>query len=825
MVYTKQSWSDLPDQSTPITAARLNKLETQYDEAAALVAPKLSKAQADLLYAAIGSAGGGGVTSDAGFIVGKDGKTYRIVSGVIRNDGAPNYWQPIIDSDHQGDLNVTGVTTVNSYIEINHEAINAKKVVSFIAAPDDTLARAGFFTGTSVGLTKTRIFLGQNTTDYTDYVYYNGTSWVSTTNSGVTLSYTNGVLNITHPAISNGKLYKLNAVTRSGKYVAQLANSSMATTTSMAIEFRDTTTNALATTPDTGMRVLVSHGGGQINDAIIHRDVDVTTYPGSNIWFYGIFEVSSTNLPGGGGSDGYSPNLTPIYIETRDTGLASKSPDNLRTGQPSTVDTGGGYTNELSIAVTGTKGSTVLTATAADASKVAALGTNRFAAVLNRDDGNDDFFATVMSNNGTNQITLRRPLAANFSGTISAKYDAVLGQHLTRAGTRAYVQHALKVNGATGGRGGILAGTWDALPPTYNQAWQPNAALVAYGKLNSPAPIVRTEQTLQTVHNILSPVDFIELFPYVASGGVMTGTHKSGHGSTATIYTGRKPSTVEFYTSALRTGESGVGYNLRVIVTGDGVTLYDSTHDAFMTRVVVPATGFDKITVNVTNNNTTDTPYNIYLTNLMVREAGTSGKIGRGKVVVLGDSWGAFYDGALGKALARKTGSTVVTNSLGGTTTDWALDWFDQYVIAENPDEVWIHFFTNDANQTQLTYTAPDGSTKPLWPAGLTLDQAMARWRQNIQTLIFRAQQAGIRPVIFMPGGTASESQSQRHVVWAQALERPPLIEWSATEAELLDSASYVNNYGKRTGTRVMVGTSPRYATGPLPADAWVTGT
>lgn len=35
MVYTKQTWSDLPDRSTPITAARLNKMETQYDEAVA----------------------------------------------------------------------------------------------------------------------------------------------------------------------------------------------------------------------------------------------------------------------------------------------------------------------------------------------------------------------------------------------------------------------------------------------------------------------------------------------------------------------------------------------------------------------------------------------------------------------------------------------------------------------------------------------------------------------------------------------------------------------------------------------------------------------
>ncbi|MBF4578972.1 hypothetical protein [Frigoribacterium sp. VKM Ac-2530] len=526
----------------------------------------------------------------------------------------------------------------------------------------------------------------------------------------------------------------------------------------------------------------------------------------------------------GGGSGGAgSADLAPVYIEARDTGLAVKSPDNLRTGLPTTTATGGGYASEMSIAVTGTKGSKTLTSS--EPSKVAGLGTNRFAAVLNRASGTDDFFVTVMGNDGASAITLRRALAADFTGTLSAKYDAVSGQHLTQAATRAYAQHALRANGATSARGGILSGTWDAQPPTYNQAWQPNAALVAFGKVNSAAPIVRTEQGVQATHNVISPVDFVELHPCVAASGVMTGTHKAGHGSEATIYTGRKPAALEFYTAAYRASESGIAYTIKVTVTGDGVTLYDQTHDAFMTRVNVPVTGFDKIVVSVTNANSTDTIYNLFMSNLLVREAGTSGKVGRGKVVLLGDSWGAFYDGALGKAVAAKTGSTVVTRALGGTTTDWALDWFDTYVLAEKPDECWIHFFTNDANQTQLTYTAPDGSTKPLWPAGLSLDQAMLRWRQNLLTLIYRCQQAGIRPVIFVPGGTASEAQTQRHTAWAQGLERPALVDWSPTSAELADAVAYVNVVGKKPGARVMVGTSPRYASGSAPSDAWVAAT
>ena len=133
--------------------------------------------------------------------------------------------------------------------------------------------------------------------------------------------------------------------------------------------------------------------------------------------------------------------------------------------------------------------------------------------------------------------------------------------------------------------------------------------------------------------------------------------------------------------------------------------------------------------------------------------------------------------------------------------------------------------YTNDENKVTGTFTAPDGSTPLLWPTGLTDAQSLTRWRANLLTLVYRCQQAGIRPVIIMPGGTASESQMQHHVQWAQALEMPPVTEWVALAGELTDATAYINTVGKRTGTRVMVGTSPRYATGPLPADAWTVAT
>lgn len=513
-------------------------------------------------------------------------------------------------------------------------------------------------------------------------------------------------------------------------------------------------------------------------------------------------------------------DVEPVLVETRDTGLVVRTPANLRTGLPGTTMPGGGFASELTILVTGIAGSRVLTSS--EPAKVAALGTNPFAAVLNSGDGSDDFFVEVLSQDGTS-ITLRRPLSAAFAGTLSSKYDAAVGQHLTRAATRAYARHALRASGTVNARGAILDGTWDALPAVHNQAWARNAALVAYGTSNSAAPVVRTDLTVQGAHNMLHAVDFIDMYPSALASGVLIGTHQSGHGGTAVLYTGRASTVIEFYTAAFRsTAVSSFGFEVRVVILGDGITLYDKVHDGHMNRVTLPISGVDKVEIQVTNMNIAATPFYIALSNLTLRDAGRSGQVANGKVVTLGDSWFAYYAAEFAKNVAALSGVEVVPRALGGMTTVWGLDWFDKYVLKEKPAECWIHFFTNDLNNNQnSTYVAPDGSTKPLWPNGLTTVQATELWVRNVRELILRCQRAGIRPVVFLPGGTASESQTQRHGTGAAMFDRPPLRDWVALAAELTDVASYVNTIGKRPGSRVLVGTAQKIASGGAPADAW----
>lgn len=513
------------------------------------------------------------------------------------------------------------------------------------------------------------------------------------------------------------------------------------------------------------------------------------------------------------------PDLAPVYISTIETGLCPDTPTNIRAGLSTTTASGGGYAQEMTIAVSGTAGSAVLNST--ESAKVAGLGSGKFEAVLNATDGTNDFFVTVLSHNGSNQLTLRAPLARNFTGTLSSKYDANLGQHLTKAATLAYAQHASTYSGALGAKGRILAGVWEHRPAAYyTDVWKLNAALTAYGVSNTAdSPIVRSEMTVGGVHNILLAADRMPMYPAYKATGPNVGTHLKGHGAEATIYTGRRNAVLEFFTSANRS--TAAGHRLRVTVTGDGAALYDQTHDGWLTRVNVPVNGFDRVVVSVTNDQ--DNPVALRLSSLILREAGTSGRVGQGRVVTLGDSWFGYYDGEFAKALAAKTGAQVVNHGLGGTTTEWALDWFDHYVLAEKPDECWIHFFTNDLNnnQTGATYLAPDGTTKPLWPTGLTSDQARDRWIRNLATLIYRCQKAGIRPVIIKPGGTASENQMQRNVVASSEMEKPAVADWNALPAEVADVAAYINVVGKRTGAQITVAGQPRYASGPNPADVW----
>lgn len=80
------------------------------------------------------------------------------VAGALRNDGTG--WYAIADSTH-APLNIASVATKDGMITVEY-TFTASKIHTFIAAPDETLARAGYSAGASVGVGSARILLAKN---------------------------------------------------------------------------------------------------------------------------------------------------------------------------------------------------------------------------------------------------------------------------------------------------------------------------------------------------------------------------------------------------------------------------------------------------------------------------------------------------------------------------------------------------------------------------------------------------------------------------------------------------------------------------------------
>lgn len=524
--------------------------------------------------------------------------------------------------------------------------------------------------------------------------------------------------------------------------------------------------------------------------------------------------------------------LTPLYVQGTDNLGSLMAPAGVRAGLPtttwSTADNGSrpsgqGYKSEnIATGVTGARGSLTLTIDSTGQSVFATLvagQTNPWDAAIITSDGTA-FFATVTAWTATT-ITVLRPLPVDVAdGKLASRIDSVGGQHLTSIGFKAFAQVIATFSPLVGTRGRILDGCWDTRPQQYSAMWQPNAALIAYGTKNTTdgGAVVQSGIGYQLPANAYVP-NYVLTIPIQSSAtGVRVGSIASGHGATAIIRTA-KSAVLEFWTCAYRTAtDNPVTNSVQVIVTNldDNAVIYNRTLSGVREVHRVSLAQARNFRVDVSSTN--DTPTYIYISQTTVREAGQGGRIGGKKIVLLGDSWTQYADFALAKELQRSTGVQVVTHGYGGTTTDYGLAWWDQYVRAEKPDTVVLHFYTNDLNNNQnSTFVDPSGATVSMWPNGLTQAQCEARWISNINQMIALAQADGIRPVIVMPGAVNTGTQLSA----AAHIEQPGLFDWSATSLELADSTAYVNVVGKAPGRAVKVDKTIQYAQGPNPSDTW----
>jgi hypothetical protein len=209
-----------------------------------------------------------------------------ICAGAIRNNGTPDYWEVIVDANHAANMNVASVVTGTSAININF-TVPAGKRISAIAVCDESLSAKGFIAGASFSESMLQITLTRRFS-ISDYVYYDGSAWVSVDGRFTIDSYTSGILSMTHEQIEGRDV---SLTSRSASLVPCISTgTSPLGDTSTKVVFRDFA-GSLITTPSTEMKFYVTRGyslGGSINPQI----VDTTSFPLSNIWFAAFAEAA-----------------------------------------------------------------------------------------------------------------------------------------------------------------------------------------------------------------------------------------------------------------------------------------------------------------------------------------------------------------------------------------------------------------------------------------------------------------------------------------------------------------------------------------------------
>lgn len=241
----------------------------------------------------MGVPGSGG----SGEVAGVDGRRYRVVSGVLRNNGASAYFQPIDDGLHRPQ-NIDSVSTNTTGITIVHNNIQATRVVAFMAEVDEVYAREGFTTGCSVGMTSTVISCYRSR-ELADRVFYNGSAWdfgSTGANTPFTVaSFTSGVLRLTHATLEVSNPFRVGlppVALVSANPTYDVVVNGTCNETEVNLSFLNAS-RTVVTTADTNMNVWVCRP--PYRPALYNPQemrTQYTAYTNSNIWVWGMWEVA-----------------------------------------------------------------------------------------------------------------------------------------------------------------------------------------------------------------------------------------------------------------------------------------------------------------------------------------------------------------------------------------------------------------------------------------------------------------------------------------------------------------------------------------------------
>ncbi len=462
-------------------------------------------------------------------------------------------------------------------------------------------------------------------------------------------------------------------------------------------------------------------------------------------------------------------DLTPRFYDMFDGPSADyRVPANIRTGLSSSTMTGGGFAVEQEYPVTGSLGATTLTCS--NATLVGGMGSNPFSAAILLPSG-VAFEALVMSNNGSNTLTLgyALPYAVPSGSILTSLYDDTAGQHRTKVGTRAWIQKILgrdarytrRMNGQTG------INRQTEPNPVGAPDWVKNATLAAYagGTTNgingfsdtdAAQNIVQTGSPARAARPASHACGTYFGMPTVGCGAETSGSLPSG-GGYMELYPQIEPGTTQ---------DAGSAGLVEIWVTNAAAVerkVASVAFGRFLQKVTADFEAGDvsyRISVTRTDNGLA---WRLRLLEFRVFASGLRGLPIRpnARVLLLSDSWGAYYNGLAATELQTQLpGCQVFNRSLGGMTTRWARDWLTTYVAETAATDVIVTQCVNDLNTQTGNYTKPDGTTAPL-SMGDTLTERTANWIAAIGEIAALARTARVRLHFVMPSGTASQSQAQ----------------------------------------------------------------
>lgn len=221
----------------------------------------------------------------AGAVIGNTARNYQLLSGVIRNSGSG--WAFLDNTSHRP-TNFGAITAFSDRLEIAYGS-TATYVSSFQVTPDETLTSMGVRCGASVGTNKLILFFYTEPEDQiADYVYYDGTSWVSFNGVFTGLSYSAGTLTLTHADMGTTGHQAILATPRGT--AAALAGSYGATTSQ--VNFYTGSWGSLTATgaaDATQHKVHVARLGRR--QSIPAADPASVVAASGNIWITGVIEV------------------------------------------------------------------------------------------------------------------------------------------------------------------------------------------------------------------------------------------------------------------------------------------------------------------------------------------------------------------------------------------------------------------------------------------------------------------------------------------------------------------------------------------------------